>query len=144
MAPTKWDWIPKCRMGAEQLAIPLLLLSHSVVSDSTTQLSQDCSPPWDFPSENTRVSCHFFSRASSPRMKREPPALAGRFFPAEPQGRPIGSRHGILLWVSLVAQQEGICLPTQETQTWSLVRKNPPERKWQLTLVFLPGKSRDR
>ena len=60
------------------------------------------------------------------RIEREPPALAGRFFPAEAQGSPIGSRHGMLPWVSLVAQQERIRLPTQETQTWSPGQEESP------------------
>ena len=32
------------------------------------------------------------------------------------------------------------CLPMQETQVWSWVRKIPWIRKWQLTPVLLPGK----
>ena len=32
---------------------------------------------------------------------------------------------------SLVAQQEGICLPVQETWVWSLIQEDP---RWQLNL----------
>ena len=44
-------------------------------------------------------------------------------------------------WASLVALWLRICLPVQETQVQSLVRKIPWKRKWQPTPVFLPETS---
>ena len=44
-------------------------------------------------------------------------------------------------WASRVAQWKRICLPTQETQVWSLGWKDSWRRRWQPTPVFLPGKS---
>ena len=42
---------------------------------------------------------------------------------------------------SLVLQWKRICLPIQKMWVLSLSQKDPWRRKWQLTPVFLPGKS---
>ena len=45
--------------------------------------------PWDFPSKNTRMGCHFFSRGSSqPRDWTCTSYTGRRFFTTEPQGKP--------------------------------------------------------
>ena len=45
-------------------------------------------PPWDFPGKNTEVGCHFLLQGylPNPGIKPTSPALAGRFFTAEPLG----------------------------------------------------------
>ena len=43
--------------------------------------------------------------------------------------------------VSLVAQRAKYLPARQETWVQSLGREDPQKRKWQLTLVLLPGKS---
>ena len=53
----------------------------------------DCSPqvhPWDFPGKNTGVDWRFFLQGNLPDPRIEPMflALAGRFFTAEPRGKP--------------------------------------------------------
>ena len=47
----------------------------------------------------------------------------------------------IQIWASLVAQWSRICLPMQETYVRPWVSRIPWRRKWQTTLVILPGKS---
>ena len=46
--------------------------------------------------------------------------------------------------VSLVAQRAKHLPSRQETWVQSLGREDPQKRKWQLTLVLLPGKSHGR
>ena len=41
---------------------------------------------------------------------------------------------------SQVAQWSRIHMPMQEMRVWSLGQEDPLKRKWQSTLVFLPGK----
>ena len=55
------------------------------------------------------------------------------------------STHAITMTcASLVTLWSRIHLPKQETWVWSLGQEDPWERKWQPTLVFLPGKSHER
>ena len=71
------------------------MLSHSVVSDflqphGLQPTRSLC--PWDFPGKNTRVGCHFLLQGIFPTQGLNPylftsPALAGRFFTAEPPGK---------------------------------------------------------
>ena len=46
--------------------------------------------PWDYPSKNTRVGCHFLLRRIflTQGSNLHLPALAGRFSPTEPAGKP--------------------------------------------------------
>ena len=45
--------------------------------------------PWDFPSKNTGVNCHFFLQGNllDPGIELRSPALAGGFFNTEPPGK---------------------------------------------------------
>ena len=79
--------------GAGGLVVNLLLFSRRVVSDSlrphrlqpTRLLS-----PWDSPGKNTEVGCHFLLQrifwTQGQNLHFVSPALAGRFFTAEPTG----------------------------------------------------------
>ena len=59
----------------------------------------DCSPPrllcsWDFPGKNTGMVCNFLLQGIFPDMfpgcsQTRDPALAGRSFMSEPQGKPL-------------------------------------------------------
>ena len=53
----------------------------------------DC--PWNFQGKNTAVDCPFLLQRDLPNPGIEPesPALAGRFFTAEPLGKPWPGRH---------------------------------------------------
>ena len=46
--------------------------------------------PWDFPGKNTGVGCHFLLQGTFPTQGLNPCLLqmAGRFFTAEPPGKP--------------------------------------------------------
>ena len=73
------------------------MLSHSVVSDflqphGLQPTRSLC--PWDFPGKNTTVGCHFLLQGIFPTQGLNPylftsPALAGRFFTAEPPGKRV-------------------------------------------------------
>ena len=75
------------------IAVIIVVLMLSCVQLSCNPM--DCCPtrllcPWDFPDENTGVGCPFSSPGDLPDPGTEPmsPALAGRVFTTEPQGKP--------------------------------------------------------
>ena len=49
--------------------------------------------PWNFPSKNTGVGCHFLLQGIIPTQRSNPslasPELAGRFFTTAPPGKPL-------------------------------------------------------
>ena len=70
----------------------MCLLGRSVMSDSATSwtvTSQTPLCPWDSPGKNSEVGCHAFLQGIFPTQNLlDPPALAGKFFTAEPLGSP--------------------------------------------------------
>ena len=68
----------------------LLLFSCSVASNSfVTRARLLC--PWDFPSMNTGMDCHFLLLGDLPvpGIKSTSPALPSGFFTIEPPGKPL-------------------------------------------------------
>ena len=76
------------------VVVVLLVLLTKVVSNSFAILWTIAPPrllcPWDFPGKSTGVGCHFLLQGDLPNPGIEPtsPALAGRFFTAEPARKP--------------------------------------------------------
>ena len=78
------------------------MLTQPLQSCPTLCDLMDCSPPgllcpWDSPSENTGVGCHFLLQGDLPHPGIKPvslmsPALAGRFFTTEPPGKRLERR----------------------------------------------------
>ena len=61
--------------------------------------------PWNFPSKNTGVDCHFLLQRNLPNPGIEPmslasPVLAGRFFTTAPSGKPL-SFHMLFLFLQI-------------------------------------------
>ena len=72
---------------------------------------------------------------------REPEMDGKRVQPSKGLLRRSTAIWSALLYCSLVAQEVKNLLATWETQVRSLGQKDPLEREWQPTPVFLPGKS---
>ena len=70
--------------------ITVLLFSRLVASDSVT-VAHRLLHPWDFPGKSTGIGCHFLLQRIFLGTEPTSPALAGRFFIAEPLGKPINS-----------------------------------------------------
>ena len=91
-----WDrstgHIPSPPQGGFLSGLPVLLFSHSVVSDPFLSHGLNrllC--PWDSPGKNTGLGSHFLLQGQLPEPGIEPmsPALVGRFFTTQPPESPI-------------------------------------------------------
>ena len=136
---TELNWFP----------VPLCcaVLSHSVVSDSLWP--RGLSPtrllcPLNSPGKNTGVGCHIFSRGSSPpKDQTRISCIAGRFFTCWVTEEALCSQYYVCLkwrlpWGLSGRESSRQC---RRNTSYLRVEKIPWRRKWQPTLVVLPGKS---
>ena len=90
---TKMELRLPLEMSPGREAACWLLLSHSVVPSSCANawtVALQAPRPWDFPSKNTGVGCHFLLQGISLTQGLNPClrvcSIAGRFFTAETLG----------------------------------------------------------
>ena len=84
---------PSSLMSVFQALLSWLLFSHSVVPSSCANawtVAHQAPLPWDFPSKNTGVGCHFLLQGIFLTQGLNPClrvcSIAGRFFTAETLG----------------------------------------------------------